>query len=212
MSANGIVVWLDEAELILGDSLREKIDLGLNKSQFGVVILSKNFFKKHWPRSELDGLFARETISRKVLLPVWHDLTVEEVKNYSPILAGRFAVNTVDGLDKVVKKIMHAIRAAGRSRITGRPIFAGKLTKKTLMVLPVGSILISNVVNIDLTPHFVEELGTIETREDLWIRLRSAAIPGKKIYVFEDIANLRMHMASRHDWLEDNLREKFTTA
>jgi len=58
LAASSITAWLDEAELKLGDSLREKIDDGLNHSQFGIVILSPNFFAKRWPKSELDGLFA----------------------------------------------------------------------------------------------------------------------------------------------------------
>lgn len=36
----GLRVWLDEFELQLGDSLREKIDQGLSLSRFGVVVLS----------------------------------------------------------------------------------------------------------------------------------------------------------------------------
>ena len=43
LAASGVTVWLDEAELILGDSLREKIDAGLNQSQFGVVIPQSQF-------------------------------------------------------------------------------------------------------------------------------------------------------------------------
>lgn len=40
----GLTVWIDEAELTLGDSLRRNIDLGLASSRFGVVILSTSFF------------------------------------------------------------------------------------------------------------------------------------------------------------------------
>jgi hypothetical protein len=45
----GLKVWLDENELTLGDSLSRKIDEGLARSAFGVVILSKNSFKKAGP-------------------------------------------------------------------------------------------------------------------------------------------------------------------
>ena len=60
LAAAGLTVWIDEAEIFIGDSLREKIDSGLAQSQFGIVILSHHFFAKDWPKSELDGLFARE--------------------------------------------------------------------------------------------------------------------------------------------------------
>ena len=50
----GVSVWIDAAELQLGDSLSEKIDDGLAGSRFGVVILSPSFFGKQWPKRELD--------------------------------------------------------------------------------------------------------------------------------------------------------------
>jgi len=52
-------VWIDEAEILIGDSLRRKIDEGLASSRFGIVILSPSFFAKEWPQLELDGLAQR---------------------------------------------------------------------------------------------------------------------------------------------------------
>jgi len=56
----GIRVWYDESTLKWGDSLRRKIDQGLARSRYGIVILSSAFFVKNWPQYELDGLVARE--------------------------------------------------------------------------------------------------------------------------------------------------------
>ena len=42
----GINVWYDEFELKIGDSLRRKIDQGLSKSKFGIVVISRSFIKK----------------------------------------------------------------------------------------------------------------------------------------------------------------------
>jgi hypothetical protein len=49
----GLQVWYDAFTLKLGDSLRASIDRGLVQSRFGVVVLSKHFFAKHWPLQEL---------------------------------------------------------------------------------------------------------------------------------------------------------------
>jgi hypothetical protein len=99
-------VWVDEGEIRLGDSLRQKIDDGLIRSRFGLVVLSPAFFRKRWPRVELDGLAAREIVSgEKVVLPVWHDVGLEDVARYSPPLAGRLAARTEDGLDAVAQMI-----------------------------------------------------------------------------------------------------------
>src|SRR5437660_225062 len=101
----GLTVWYDEYVLQLGDSLRETIERGLATARFGVVILSPNFFAKEWPQRELNALLAREAAKRtKVLLPVWHDLTVAEIVAHSPILADRLAVSTTRGLPFVVEQ------------------------------------------------------------------------------------------------------------
>jgi len=96
--------------LKMGDSLRRKIDEGLGLSRFGVVILSPNFFDKHWPQRELDGLAARETSSgEKVVLPVWHKVTREDVLRYSPPLADKVAANTSRGIDDVMARIIDVL-------------------------------------------------------------------------------------------------------
>src|SRR4051794_37563050 len=95
----GLVVWYDEYVLRLGDSLRQVIDKGLSSSRFGVVILSPSFFSKEWPQRELNGLLARESANGvKVLLPVWHKITFEDVAHFSPLLADKLAVSTDRGL------------------------------------------------------------------------------------------------------------------
>lgn len=87
----GLTVWFDQMELTLGDSLRRKIYDGLANSRFGVVILSHDFFSKEWPQRELDGLVALEDGEEKKILPVWHKVTKEEIKAYSPLLADDLA-------------------------------------------------------------------------------------------------------------------------
>lgn len=109
LAAKGLSVWYDEFSLRVGDSLRQSIDHGLLRSKFGVVILSPHFFEKHWPQQELNGLATRELGGRKVILPVWHKVGFEEVRQYSPTLADRLAVSTNEGLDSVVQKIIEAM-------------------------------------------------------------------------------------------------------
>jgi hypothetical protein len=106
----GLKVWYDEATLTLGDSLRQSIDRGLARSQYGIVILSKAFFSKHWPQRELDGLDAREVNGVKVILPVWHGVDHATVVGHSPTLAGRMAVSSSRGIPAVVAEILKALR------------------------------------------------------------------------------------------------------
>src|SRR6266567_1125697 len=113
-------VWYSEFVLTLGDSLRQKIDDGLRRCDFGIVVLSKSFFAKKWPRAELDGMFALETQSRKIILPIWKGVTEDDVKQYSPLLAGKVAVSASQGLPKVVEEIELAVNVSERKReLTG---------------------------------------------------------------------------------------------
>lgn len=90
----GAKVWYDEFTLKVGDSLREKIDQGLASSRFGVVVLSKNFFSKKWPQKELNGLFSLEEEGDTRILPIWHEISKDEVARHSPMLADKVALNT----------------------------------------------------------------------------------------------------------------------
>src|SRR5438552_6046583 len=105
-----VEVWYDEFSLKLGDSIRRSLDKGLKQSRFGVVVLSKAFFDKQWPQYELDGLVEREMKGRdKVILPVWHAVTHDDVMKYSPPLAGRKAVSSMEGIEKVAEEIFAVI-------------------------------------------------------------------------------------------------------
>lgn len=110
LEAAGLRVWLDSFELTVGDSLRQSIERGLAGSRFGIVVISPEFLKKHWPQAELDGLASREAAGAKVILPVWHGVDAVAVREQSPMLAGRVAVATDKGIDHVASELLRAIR------------------------------------------------------------------------------------------------------
>jgi hypothetical protein len=107
----GLKVWYDEFELRIGDSLRRKIDTGLAKSRFGVVVLSRSFFGKGWTNYELDGLVTRALSGEQILLPIWHEITKQELINYSPSLADKVArstgINTIEEIAKEIIDVIH---------------------------------------------------------------------------------------------------------
>ena len=105
----GLKVWYDEYSLKLGDSLQTSINRGLSQSRYGLVVLSPAFFSKHWPQRELDGLATREVGGRKVILPIWHSITFDEILHRSPMLADKLAASSADGLEVVVEKILQVV-------------------------------------------------------------------------------------------------------
>lgn len=108
LSDMGLAVWYDEFTLTAGDSLNKSINHGLENSKYGIVIVSDNFFAKKWPQRELAGLFAKEE-EAKVIIPVWHEVTEETVRTYSPILVDRVALRSSAGLDELVKDLLRAM-------------------------------------------------------------------------------------------------------
>lgn len=111
LQGGGLSVWYDEFELRIGDSLRRKIDKGLAHSRFGVVILSKSFFAKGWPNYELDGLVTRAVSGEQVILPIWHNITKQELINYSPSLADKLARSTgINTVEEIAREIIDVIR------------------------------------------------------------------------------------------------------
>jgi hypothetical protein len=117
-------VWFDEYELVLGDSLRGKVTDGLRHSLAGVVILSHSFFAKPWPLWELDCLTARQIAGEpNVILPIWHELGLDEIRSYSLPLADLVAAKSSDGVEAVAHAVIRALRerAAGTHVRPGPP-------------------------------------------------------------------------------------------
>lgn len=104
-------MWLDKTELRVGDSLRRKIDAGIRASRFGVVILSKSFFGKGWANHELDGLVTRTVAGEQTLLPIWHELSAEDMRRYSPSLADKVALRTdTESIEEIAQQIASVVQ------------------------------------------------------------------------------------------------------
>ena len=106
-----LIVWYDEFELHIGDSLRRKIDRGLAKSRVGLVVLSHAFIAKGWTNYELDGIITRTVDGQQVLLPIWHNISKDEVVQYSPSLADKVARSTATHtVEEIAAEIAGLIR------------------------------------------------------------------------------------------------------
>jgi len=105
-------VWYDEFSLKVGDSLRENIEKGLKESKKCVVVLSPNFLSNEgWGKREFNSIYTREIIEKNnVILPVWHNVGVEDVYAYSPILADKVGLNSKESVQVLAKKLAEAIQ------------------------------------------------------------------------------------------------------
>ncbi len=115
---NGLSVWYDEFELKIGDSLRRKIDRGIANSNFGIIVISRDFINKGWTNYELDGLITRAVNGEQTMLPVWHNVTKREVIDYSPSLADKLARSTTEfTVEEIAEEIADLIESRKMSNV-----------------------------------------------------------------------------------------------
>ena len=105
-----VKVWQDKLSIGWGNSIRKSIDSGLLKSRFAIAVISKIYLEKYWTNYEVDGILNLETTTQKVFLPIWHNVTVDDVKAFSPSLAGKKALETklitAYGIAEILKKTL----------------------------------------------------------------------------------------------------------
>ena len=71
LQSYGIKVWLDEAEINIGDSLTEKIAEAIENTDYVGVVLSHNSINSEWVQRELQIALQKEIKGRKVVvLPI----------------------------------------------------------------------------------------------------------------------------------------------
>jgi len=114
LTAQGLKVWYDEFTLRIGDSLRQKIDRGLATSRVGLVVLSPSFIAKGWTNYELDGIVTRTVSGEQILLPIWHNITKQEVMDFSPSIADKVARSTATHtVEEIAKEIAELLQSVG---------------------------------------------------------------------------------------------------
>jgi hypothetical protein len=111
LRAAGVSVWYDRSLLEWGDDLRSSIDEGLIKSRFGLIVFSPAFLKrKRWTEYELSSLFSREDSRSKVILPIWHNVSRDDLMRYSPGFADRLAMLTSnDSVASIVSSLLRLL-------------------------------------------------------------------------------------------------------
>ena len=70
IESHGIRVWLDEAEMKIGDSLIQKIREGIDNVDYFAVILSNNSVKAPWVENELDVAMNYQIAGKIKILPI----------------------------------------------------------------------------------------------------------------------------------------------
>lgn len=136
LSESGLKVWYDEFSLQIGDSLIDSINYGLENSRYGIVVLSKDFLKKNWSNYELKILVTKQIEGKKMILPIWHNITKNEIQNESVFLSDLVALDTyLYSLDKIVLKLIKKIKPELYQKVLRHKLFYDALSNgKTVSV------------------------------------------------------------------------------
>jgi len=112
-----IPVWYDEYSLSVGDSLRGSIEAGLKSCPKCILVLTPQFLGKGgWTKREYDSVFTRELIEEQnLVLPVWCDVTRDQVYEFSPVLADRVGAQWSKGVDAVAKDLFRVLQPLASS-------------------------------------------------------------------------------------------------
>ena len=102
----GVAVWFDEASIIPGRSQSLQMDAGLRKARSGIVVLTPAYLTgRFWTERELGALLNKST-----LIPVLHNVTFDDVKQYSGILPDLAGFTTDNDLvADIARKIAAAV-------------------------------------------------------------------------------------------------------
>jgi hypothetical protein len=102
----GIRVWFDEVSIQPGKSQSLQMDHGLRKARAGVALLTPAYLTgRFWVERELGALLSKET-----LIPVLHNVTFADVRQYSGILPDLAGFETArDTVFDIAAKIAAAV-------------------------------------------------------------------------------------------------------
>lgn len=106
----GVAVWFDEVAIAPGHSQSLQMDAGLRKARSGIALLTPAYLTgRFWTERELGALLGKET-----LIPVLHNVSFEDVGQYSGILPDLAGFTTErDAVADIARKIAAAIMVDG---------------------------------------------------------------------------------------------------
>lgn len=93
----GINIFYDTESISWGDNLKQTILNGTAESEFAIIVISQNFFSREWTELELNEFLNQQNENgQKKILPLLHNITIDELKAHYPELGEVLAINSKD--------------------------------------------------------------------------------------------------------------------
>lgn len=111
LTKRGYKVRYEGYDITKDTNLRRRMDEGIARSALGIVILSKDFLEKGRGLQELRNLMCQKITGQQDLVPVWHNVTKQEMMDASSTLADIPARNTaLETIDEIADGIAIMLR------------------------------------------------------------------------------------------------------
>lgn len=92
-----ISIFYDKETLEWGDNWKERILNGTKKAEFAIIVISENFFDREWTERELSEFLNRQDRNgQKLILPIIHNITLQQLQEKYPNLADIQAIESKD--------------------------------------------------------------------------------------------------------------------
>jgi hypothetical protein len=199
LTNEGINVWLDEAELKIGDSLIEKISQGINEMEYVAAIISKNSIQSNWVQKEISLAMTKEIKGRKVtVLPLLID-KCEIPESLTDKLYADFT--DIQNYEAEYHKLLRSIDfvpSQSKKTISPADFRAHPNRQSSDPEIQIINIKIVGIVN-DRTRQDSEYSGL----QDYYLQLSSRP-PADWVHFFDESRDFARHSMWRDAWIEDD--------
>jgi hypothetical protein len=213
----GVKVWYDEFTLKVGMSLVNSIDAGLKKSRFGIVVLSKSFISKPWTDYEKKSLVTRELNGKQLILPIWHNISKNEVIEFSAFLADKVALNTsIDKFQIIILKLLEVIRPDIYQNYQRRLMYLEKIKNSKVEYIKRNEINVSEIRHQVLSKHVLNRIKNIyytigkyfnSSLEDSINNFKRDIDPEREIKIWEIITSTFSDFTDKYS-INDEIKRK----
>lgn len=105
LNAQGVSCWIDEAQILPGESIVEKVNEGLRTSRFIVVIITASFMERRWPQKELNAALSKEIRTGDVAVVPILDVDRNTYFERYPLFEDKLYLDWREGIDRIADHI-----------------------------------------------------------------------------------------------------------
>lgn len=116
LALNGIDTFFDEWEIRPGDSIRQKIDQGIEECTHFIVLATETSIEKEWVKTEIDGVYRRKIEGQCRLIPLRHKLDPRRL----PASLGGLHAPALDDFETDIKSLVDDIYDISRKPPLGK--------------------------------------------------------------------------------------------